>query len=117
MNIVLYQGAVATISAVILTATTQSNCISSDVNSVFGLATPLSNDKCLISDTLHRRLLHLPLVSPTLVKVLIRMTDTHAFAETLTLLDVLGMCNLEYTSTRKVIVLFLDLIHDLSHLE
>jgi hypothetical protein len=45
------------------------------------------------------------------------MTDTDAFTKPLTLLDILWMRNLKHTSTRKMIMLFLDLIHDFSHLE
>lgn len=45
------------------------------------------------------------------------MTNANTLPETLTLLDVLWMCNLEYSSTREMVVLFLDLIHDFSHLQ
>lgn len=59
----------------------------------------------------------LPLISPALVEILIRMTNANTLPETLTLLDVLRMCNLEYSSTREMVVLLLDLIHDFSHLK
>lgn len=45
------------------------------------------------------------------------MTNAHPFAQPLTLLDVFRMRDLKDPGTGQMVVLLLDLIHDLAHLE
>jgi hypothetical protein len=58
---------------------------------------------------------HLLLIAPTLVEILVWMTDTDALSKTLSLLHIFRMRNFKHSRTCKMIVLLFDLVHDLSH--